>query len=547
MGRLAHGVVIAVIVAAVTAAIGGCGNGGQTSSGSPAASPSPGGDFIVSVGHEPASLDPAISWDIIDWQIQQTIFGNLYRYSMKPGEEGTQLEPYMAEGMPEITNGGKTYTFHLRKGFAFAPPVDREATAEDFKYSFERMLSDPSAPATYFYTGIEGADDFMAGKADEVTGYRILDPQTIQVELLRPDASFLYIMSMQFTNVVAKEWVEKWGKQVGRHPLGCGPFMLDHWTAGQEIVLARNPSFGGSDPVWLDQITYQLSANQTTAFMRLQRGQSDVLGDGLPAADIARAKADPKLKDLVYSQPLIGLSCIALDVRVPPLDEPKVRQAIAWAIDRERIIKVLGGGKDPLYQTIPAGCPGHDEGAQFYGHDPEKARQLLAEAGHADGFKTTLYCSNVDPAPKVMQVVQSDLKDVGIDADVRTMAGATYYGAATTPEKLPVHMWGWWMDFPDPSDFIMPLYSAAYIGDGGSNTSGWSSPEVESLLEEAQTMYDDPEGRLQKFGEMQTIIMEAAPTVILYQDVQTTMCSEATGGFYLHPVYQLQPQAYWKK
>ena len=150
----------------------------------------------------------------------------------------------MAVAMPVMSNGGKTYTIKLKPGILFQPPVSREVTADDFKYSFERMMRLPNAPGTYFYTNVVGATDYQAGKATHVAGYKALDKYTIQIDLEQPDLAFLNALTVDFCDPIPKEWVAKWGnRQVARHPLGTGPFMFESWTPGQEIVLARNPNY----------------------------------------------------------------------------------------------------------------------------------------------------------------------------------------------------------------------------------------------------------------------------------------------------------------
>ena len=138
--------------------------------------------------------------------------------------------------MPSAENGGisadgKVYTFKLRQGVKFQPPVNREVTAADFKYSFERMMREPRAPATSFYMGVVGADEFMKGKADEITGFKAVDDYTVEITLQSPDLSFLNAVTMDFCDVVPKEWVEKWGKQFNRNPLGTGPFVFQNVDA----------------------------------------------------------------------------------------------------------------------------------------------------------------------------------------------------------------------------------------------------------------------------------------------------------------------------
>ena len=532
------------------AACGGSTGGGGSSPTSSSNTPTQGGTLTLSYLTEPSSLDPAIAWNVIDWQIEHDIYQGLLQYAPKSGEAGTELIPCLATEVPSTANGGisadgKVYTFHLRTGVKFQPPVNREVTAEDFKYSFERMMSSPRAPATSFYMGVVGADAFMKGKATEITGYKVVDPTTIQITLKSPDLSFLNAITMDFCDVVPKEWVDKWTKQFNRHPLGTGPFVFQKWTAGREIVLTRNPQYWEAGKPYLDTIDYQLSFSPSTALLKLERGEVDVLGDGVPTADLVRVQADPNLKKQIYSQPLVAISYMFMNVQMKPFDNVKVRQALSWAINRDKLVKLQGGQAMSLWQFYPKGMPGYQEGKVMYGYDPAKAKQLLAEAGYPDGFKTMLYTDNVDPNPKLWTSVQADLAAVGVQAQLKTMSNNSYYTQQGTPGLLTAGSFGWWMDFPDPSDWIGPLFSKASAVEGGMNSSFWWSPQLETMFVDAQKM-TDPVARIQKFSDMQDYIATQAPYVPCYQPIQTTMCSPTTGGFYLHPVYEIDPTQYWK-
>ena len=351
---------------------------------------------------------------MIDWQIEHDIYQGFLQYAHEPGEAGTELIPCLATEVPSVENGGisadgTVYTFHLREGVRFQPPVSREVTAADFKYSFERMMREPRAPATSFYMGVVGAGRFMKGKADEITGYKVVDDSTVEVTLESPDLSFLNAITMDFCDVVPREWVEKWGSEFNRNPLGTGPFVFQKWTPGQEIVLTRNPDYWEEGKPYLDGVNYQLSFNPPTALLKLERGEVDVLGDGVPVADIPRVKADPKLSELVYSQPLVAISYMFMNAQMEPFNDVKVRQALSWAINRDKLVKLQAGQAVSLWQFYPQGMPGHVQDKVYYGYDPAKAKQLLAEAGYPDGFETMLYTDNVDPNPKLWQSVQADL------------------------------------------------------------------------------------------------------------------------------------------
>jgi ABC-type transport system substrate-binding protein len=544
-------VVLVSLVAAVTAGsslmLGAC--GGQTApatSSSAAQTPHQGGSLNIAWNSEPASLDPAIAYNLIDWQIAHNIFDTLYQWVPKPGSAGTELEPGLASAMPTISSDGKTYTIPLKHGIKFQPPVNREVTAEDFKYSFERMLSLPQAPATNFYTGVVGADAFMAGKAAHVDGFKVLDPYTLEITLASPNLAFIDTLSMYFTSPIPKEWVEKWGnKKVPRHPLGTGPFAFDHWTPGQEIVLNRNPNYRDVSQVWLDQLNYEISLNPQTAFLRLQRGEVDMLGDMVPPGEVVNVTTNPSMKPYVYSMPEVGTIYLFLNTQMKPLDNVKVRQAISWAVNRDKIVKLLAGQAQSLYQLWPPGMPGHQPDKKWYGYDPAKAKALLAEAGFPNGFSTMLYTDNVDPDPKIMGSIQNDLAAVGIKAGVKTMSNETFWTQRSTPNTLTIGNFLWFMDFPDPSDW-MTLFLKSSAVDGGVNCSFWWSPKVEQLYQEAQATMD-PTARLAKYDEIQATILDQAAWVTLYSPILTTMISKNVGGFYMHWVYQFDPVHYWRK
>ena len=174
--------------------------------------------------------------------------------------------PDLATEVPSAENGGisadgKTYTFHLKQGVKFAPPVDREVTAADFKYSFERMMVEPLAPATFFYEGIVGATEFMAGKAKEITGYKVVDDSTVEITLKAPEGSFLLAMTMPFTSVLPEEWVKQVGKEIKRKPLGTGPYVITDWTTGQSITAERNTNWTGDTSQWVDGMKFLFTSN----------------------------------------------------------------------------------------------------------------------------------------------------------------------------------------------------------------------------------------------------------------------------------------------
>jgi oligopeptide transport system substrate-binding protein len=553
--RIVARLVVSLLALAAIAVIAtGCGSKSTSNTGQSTGTPKKGGTITLSFFSEPSSLDPAIAWNFIDWGVEHSIFQSFLQYNPKPGVEGTKLIPCLATEVPSTSNGGisadgLTYIFHLRHGVKFQPPVNREVTAQDFKYTIERVLdpkTTPVPPGQSFYLNIAGAKAFNSGKANEVTGITVPDKYTVQIQLDSPDLSFLNAVTMEFCDVIPKEWVDKWGKNIGRHPLGAGPYMFVSWSPGQEIILKRNPNYWDPDHVWADELHYVMSFNPSTAMLKLQRGEVDALGDNVPPSDITRIKNDPVWSKYLYSQPLIAISYLYMDVLSKPFENVKVRQAVSWAINRDKLVKLQAGQAVPLYQIYPPGMPGYEEGVKYYGYDPVKAKALLTEAGFPDGFKTQIYTDNVDPDPKLMQSVQNDLAAIGIQAELRTMSNNAYYTFQGQPGKSTMGSFGWWMDFPDPSDWIQPLFSKANAVANGMNSSFWWSPSVEKMYVEAQAM-TDPAARIVKYQEIQKFIMEQAPYATLYSPMETTMASKTLGGFYLHPVYELDPANYWQQ
>jgi ABC-type transport system substrate-binding protein len=555
-GRWTITVLALIAVSGLVVLAAGCGSS-TTSSSSTATSTTPqsGGTLNVSFQGEPTGLDPAVAWEIESWSIEHCIFNQLLTYATAPGpaivtaDIATEV-PSVANG--GITNGGKTYTFHLRKGVMFQAPVSREVTAADCKWSMERMLNpkmSPRAPAGYLYDAIAGVTALANGKAAHASGIKIIDPSTLEIDLTQPNYVFDDVMALPFTAVLPKEWVAKYSNSaIARHPLGTGPFVFDHWSNGQEIVLKRNPNYFVAGRPYLDELKFELASSSTTALLQLESGQIDVLGSGIPSGQYVQVMNNPTWKSQVTTAPQVAWYYVFMNTQVKPFDNMLVRQAFNYAIDTAKIQKLLYGQAQPLNQVLPAGMPGHVDGAQFYTYDPTKAKALLSQAGYPNGFSVTFYTHNVDPMPKLAQTIQNDLSQVGVKAQIKQLAEAPYWSLIERQSaKVPIGLTDWYMDYPDPSDWIGPLFSkSSATTDGSANDSWWWNPQVEALYAQSQPMAPGP-ARTKLFAQMQQIIMQQAPTIPLYQPILTTMSSKNTGGFYTSAAWTFDFPSYWKK
>jgi oligopeptide transport system substrate-binding protein len=559
-GKAAACAAAALLLLGFLVTLTACGTGGTSASSASSGSggtPQKGGTLLVSYMSEPQNLDPAADWEGNGWSIEHCLYNTLLTYASAPGNAGTKLVPDMATEVPTvanggITNGGKTYTFHLRKGIKFAPPVNREVTSADVKYSIERMLDPntrPVPPGTSFYMSIKGAPQFNAGKASSVSGIKTPDRYTVQIDLSRPDVTILYSLTMSFCDVVPREWVQKEGKKFVRNPLGTGPYMVDHWTPGTELVLKRNPNWfdwRGHPEAWPDSIKFTFSISPETALLQLKAGENDVLGDYIPASDYVSVTHDPVWSKQVANAPAIAIDYLFMNVTMKPFNNLLVREAVSYAVDRDKLIKLISGAGSRLDQIYPAGLPGHVDGPAgvFGGYDPAKAKQLLTQAGYPNGFTTTLYSHNVDPWPKVIQSIQYDLAQIGIQANIKLYNRATYWTLISMPGKTPIGLQDMWQDFPDPSDFLVAGFTKSNAVLNGLNPSYWWSPVVEKQLVQSFGMTDQA-ARLALFDKMQQETMAQWPAVPLYQPNVNSVFSMRTHGWYLHPVWIFDFLDYW--
>lgn len=488
-----------------------------------------GGSIIVTYKDDIVTLDPAIGYDWVNWSIIKSLFARLMDYKAGTAE----LTPSLADSY-EISKDGLTYTFKLRKGVKFHN--GREVVAQDVKYSIERTTNPKTeSPGAGFYDSIAGMEAFKKGKAKDVKGIAVVDPATVKFTLTRPDATFLHVLELNFSSVVPKEAVDKAGKDFGKKVVGSGAFMLADWKLGQELVLKRNPDYFVPGVPKLDQITFQVGLEPMTAILKLEKGEADFAGDGIPPAKFLQIRNDPKYKDLIVEGGQLQTGYVTLNVQMKPLDKVEVRQAINMAIDKNRIVKIINNRAVPANQPLPPTMPGYDKEYKGYPFDPEKAKELLKQAGLEKGFETTLYVYNVDPNPRIAQAIQEDLSKVGIKVKLKNLAQANVIAAGGKPKTAPMVWSGgmaWIADFPDPSNFYGPILGCAGATNGGWNWSWYCNKELDERATKADSMSDPAKAaeRAQLWKTIFTDIMKDAPWVPIFNEQRFTTRSKRVGG-----------------
>ncbi|WP_242041248.1 ABC transporter substrate-binding protein [Leptolyngbya sp. FACHB-261] len=476
-----------------------------------------------------STLDPAIGYDWQNWSMIKSLFGRLLDY--EPGT--TKLRPDLAESYT-ISEDGKIYTFKLRSDIKFHN--GRAMTAEDVKYSIERML-DPKtkSPGQGFYTDIKGFKEFVDGKAKEVSGVKVVDPSTVSVELSQPNAAFLHLMAINFSAVVPKEEVEKYGEDFGKHPVGTGPYKLAKWDLGKQLVFERNATYHLACVPKLDQITFEIGQEPTVALLRLERGEVDALGDGLPPSRFVDFTSNPKNKDLFANDVQMQTGYVAINTQIKPFDNVKVRQALNMAINKERVIQIINGRAKVATQVLPPIMPGYDPAYKGYEYNPQKAKALLAEAGFANGFSTQLFANNTDPNPRIAQAIQQDLAAVGIKAELKTQAQSTVIAAGGEKQGAPLIWSGgmaWIADFPDPSNFYWPILSCTSVGPGSWNWAWYCNESLDAMAKQADAMVkpEQAEARAEMYKQIFTKVMDDAPWVPIFNEQRFNVHSAKLAG-----------------
>ena len=498
-----------------------------------------GGTITITYKDDVVTLDPAIGYDWQNWSMIKSLFSGLMDY--EPGT--TALTPDLAKSY-SVSDDGLVYTFKLRSGVKFHN--GRELVASDVKYSIERTVNpETQSPGQGFYTMIKGFDDVVAGKTETLAGIETPDEHTVVFELTRPDATFLHLLALNFAFIVPKEEVEKWGPDFGKHPVGSGAFRLKEWKLGQSIEWVRNPDYHFPDRPKLDGVIFEIGQEPTVALMRLQRGEVDILGDGIPPARFVQIKNDPKYKDQIVEGGQLHTGYVTMNVKMEPFDDVRVRKAVNMAINKDRVVKIINNRAVVANQPLPPAMPGYDPDYEGYPYDPEQAKDLLAEAGYPDGFETELWAMNVDPNPRIAQSIQQNLAAIGIKADILNQSQGPVIAAGGEPDQAPMIWSGgmaWIADYPDPSNFYGPILGCGGAVKGGWNWAWYCNEEIEKMATKADSMSDpaQAEKRIDLWREIFIKIMDDAPWAPIFNEQRFTMHSPRVKGkpsYFVDPVH----------
>ncbi|MBN2240496.1 MAG: peptide ABC transporter substrate-binding protein [Dehalococcoidales bacterium] len=482
-------------------------------------------DVLTLYGIDPHTLDPAISGDSTSHQYVTQLYSGLFRLN-------DQMEPRPDIAREwKVSSDGTTYTFYLREDVKFhdGTPV----TAADFKYSWERTCSpDTGSQTADTYLGdITGVSSMIAGEADEISGVRVIDDYTLEVTIDAPRSYFLYKLTYPTTFIVDKDNIAS-GDDWWHEPNGTGPFKLGEWIEGERLVLKWNDLYYGEWPE-LSAVEFLLWGG--VPIIMYETGEIDVTS--VPVSYIDRV-TDPS--EQFYNElnifPELSFYYLGFNTGEPPFDDKNIRKAFSIAIDREKITTLIFRDMvEPACGIIPPGMPGYDIITSGNSFDPEEALELIKASKYGD-------VSNLPPitlttggwggiiANELEAIIDQWQKNLGIEIKVRQLEPDRYI-YNLYDEKDQLFDIGWIADYPHPQDFLSVLFYSGVKNNYG----GYSSPEVDSLLDEAGREQDTA-ASFEMYRQAEEILVDDTACAPLWYGENYYLVKPYVSGFFVNPL-----------
>ncbi len=483
-----------------------------------------GGTYRRPLDQDPLTLDPAKLNDIYGRAIVQQIFDGLVEY-----DEAMQIQPAIAESWM-ASRDGLTWTFKLRRSVRFHN--GREVTAEDFVYSFTRLLDPQTArkEALLFYT-IQGAEEYRRGQATAVSGLKALDRYTLEIKLTRASIPFIEELTLGYAKVVPREEVEARGASFETNPVGTGPFRLVRWIRNKEIVLEANRSYFRGAP-YLDKVIYPITypATRQELLARFEKGSledTELLPLTFPQDSLRQ-------KYTVVRQTTLRLRFIGINNSLPPFTDRRVRQALNYAIDRRTMIKETYNHNSWATAILPPPVRGHHDRHDLYPYNPPKAKTLLAEAGYPDGKGLPIFhIWTVAPYEEVLQentMIRKYLDDIGVTAMFHFAENWPSFNSDVYAGKLPLFRYSYTGAILDPYEFLHNLFYSESKG----NFLRYRNLRVDTLIKRAENERD-PTTRYALYRQAEDLILEDAPMILIGYGIHERVFQPYVRGAVINP------------
>lgn len=435
-------------------------------------------DVVIGMVLEPPHLDPTAGAAAA---IKEVGYANIFEGLTRIGPDGT-VHPQLAKSW-DISDDGKTYTFHLQTGVKFHDGA--EFNAEDVKFSIDRaMAADSVNPQKALYSAIESVE--------------VTDPATVVVKLKHPQGAFTWNMAWGEAAIVSRSSAD--GNK--ENPVGTGPFKFENWAKGSSIKLAKNPDYWG-EAVALDRAEFRIIPDAAAAIPAILSGDVHAFSN-MPAGDaLPQIQSDPRFKVVIGSTE--GETVLSTNNKKAPFDKLEVRQAIAHALNRDEIIAGASSGLGtPIGSHFAPHNPAYVDLTGTYPYDPAKSKELLAAAGFPDGFSATL---KLPPPPYARQggeIIASQLRQVGINLEIIPVEWADWLSQVFAEKNYDLSL----ISHVEPNDiniYARPDYYFQY-----------QNPEFNKVMEELDVTADEA-ARKELYGKAQRILAEDAVNGFLFQ------------------------------
>jgi len=479
---------------------------------------------------DPPTLDPSLVTDTTSAGVVVEIFSGLVAFN-----SDLDLIPDIAERW-DVSSDGQTYTFHLRTDAKFHD--GKPVTAHDFKWSIERSANpDTGSPvADTYLNDIIGIEDVLNGDKANISGIRVIDDHTLQIEIDAPKAYFLAKMSYPTAYVMDRENIETGGRTWTDSPNGTGPFRLKEYLVGERIVLERSDNYY-RNPAKIDMILMNLAGGQSMAMY--ENDEIDITGVGIFDLERVLDPNEDLNRELVVAPPDFSVSYIGFNTSMKPFDDKLFRQSLNHAIDKNLIAKdVLSSMVLPAYGPLPPGFPGHNENLTGLTFDPDLARKLLSQSDYpslSDKDKRiviTVPGTGGTIGLDLEVIIEMWRQELGVEVEIQQVEWATYLADLNESKFQAFAGLGWQADYPDPQDFVDILFHS----ESSNNHGKYANPKVDSILEDAR-IEPDIMKRIDLYRNAEQLIVDDAAWVPLwYPSEGYVLIKDYVKGFEVTPM-----------
>lgn len=494
------------------------------------AAPRRGGVLRLARVNDPATLDPGTVSSMVDVMLLPLLFQPVIDF-----QGGAILTNRLCRSWSSSPDM-RVFTFELLPGVRFSN--GREVTTQDYVFTLGRSVRIPSFLQPYALQ-IKGASNFLAAhqiaesvpgrgvgqgglprvEQGRLAGVTTPSPLTLVVELDKPDPTFPAWMANSFGMALAAETMADPLKDVGKNPVGTGPYRVREWIRGVRLVYEPNPYYFRPEEQHFDSIEILVGGDESTHLMMFERGELDMASlqpTGAPEADWMRLHTDPRWREGFTNSPMFHAVMINLNHEMPPLDDARVRLAIAHAIDRDRFQRLNSGRVAPGCGGITPLMPGFNAALRPPGFDPEKSRALLREAGYGRGLPRPLrFChTNIQLYRRWAAAIQEDLARAGITVELQEVSQGVFDVLTGRRRGVEMAMFAWTAGTPDASYFLLPFHSRFISDESSQNSAFHSDPRIDRLLD-AAGVEPRVEQRLGMYREVEKMLVDRASLIVL--------------------------------